>query len=95
MMMMDYFNKLKEIIKDKIFRFPKNVDSQASDQEQDTLALDIYNQETKLEENKLPEVNIKIVSDAIVMKQENKSAESLLEDKLLTQAEEQIVTFNN
>lgn len=89
---MDYFNKLKEIIKDKIFRFPKNVDSRASDQEQDTLDLDIHNQETKFEENKLPEVNIKIVSDAIVMKQENKSAESLLEDKLLTQAEEQIVS---
>src|SRR5699024_6843432 len=82
----------KEIIKDKIFRFPKNVDSRASDQEQDTLDLDIYNQENKLEKNKLPEVNIKIVSDAIVMKQENKSAESLLEDKLLTQAEEQIVS---
>ena len=88
---MNYFNKIKNFIKDKLYPFPKSVESQSSNQEQILLDPDINNQETVIEENKLPKINIDIISNLIVTEQENKSVEPLIEDDLFIQAEERSI----
>lgn len=86
---MDYFNKIKKIIKEKIFRVPESVSTQYNTYGQNLIKTDVINKDNETAEKILHPNNRELISESLAIKQEIKEEEGPLEKKILIHEEKQ------
>lgn len=86
---MDYFNKIKKIIKEKIFRVPESISTQYNTYDQNLIKTDIINKDNERVEKILQPNKHELVSESLAIKQEIKEEEGPLEKKILIHEEKQ------